>query len=662
VTAAKPRPAAAPAARPARTEGTTAHAARPAAPEPRTPAPGDPAADGLLLGVLGALLREDVLGLRTRTARERHPDGDWLRLPRPDGSALLLPVRPARPGFQCDTEPRLPLLRTTAPRTPGPRTAPATGPAPAAPRHPPAPARPTNPPTGAPATDPAGTDLTTTDAVLDALARLADPRDRPGFHDFAAECRGALAARRLHDTTRPAAGELLTDRYGPDPARWTGLAASTAFDTLAARLDHPVHPAGRARTGLTEKQLRRYAPEFHPRLALRWLALPAAALTEGGPLNGGGTPDNWPRPSELGLPEHCDTTHITLPVHPLTADGPLGRALREAGLDDRAVLGPETRIHAVPTLSMRTVALDGDPRTHLKLPLATSTLGRLNRRTIKPGTLPDGAAGQRLVEAVTARETRFRDTVLHADETRWAHTGHELAAALLRRQPPGLDDTAVVPLAALTAPAPGGGLVLDRLADRYTGGDPLRLFDDMLALLLDFQTALLAHGIALESHQQNISLLLTDGTGPRLLLKDNDGPRVHRARHRAALGCEPPPFTDPRVLVDDDGPLLDLFTTVTVHLCAAAPAFALARSGHAPLGRLLGLVRDRLAEAADRLGTGPGETGALLRARVLDAPLLPVKAMVTAGTLLSKERSGARDINKHYTTGPNYLLRGNHPR
>jgi len=42
---------------------------------------------------------------------------------------------------------------------------------------------------------------------------------------------------------------------------------------------------------------------------------------------------------------------------------------------------------------------------------------------------------------------------------------------------------------------------------------------------------------------------------------------------------------------------------------------------------------------------------------VLEAPRLPVKAMVSAGTLLSKERSGAADVNKHYTTGPNYLLR-----
>ncbi|KPC73446.1 hypothetical protein ADL35_27570, partial [Streptomyces sp. NRRL WC-3753] len=46
---------------------------------------------------------------------------------------------------------------------------------------------------------------------------------------------------------------------------------------------------------------------------------------------------------------------------------------------------------------------------------------------------------------------------------------------------------------------------------------------------------------------------------------------------------------------------------------------------------------------------------AVLRTRVLDADRLPVKAMVTAGSLLTKRRSGASDINKHYVTGPNYL-------
>ena len=99
--------------------------------------------------------------------------------------------------------------------------------------------------------------------------------------------------------------------------------------------------------------------------------------------------------------------------------------------------------------------------------------------------------------------------------------------------------------------------------------------------------------------------------------------------------------------------MADLFTTITVHLCAGAYAFGLARSGRVPLATGLALVRDRLTEAVERLPAGPR---AVLRERVLTARRLPVKAMVSAGTLLTKERSGAADVNKHYTDGPNYLL------
>ena len=46
----------------------------------------------------------------------------------------------------------------------------------------------------------------------------------------------------------------------------------------------------------------------------------------------------------------------------------------------------------------------------------------------------------------------------------------------------------------------------------------------------------------------------------------------------------------------------------------------------------------------------------VLRTRVLDADRLPIKAMLTAGTLLPKHRLGCTDVNKYYLrTGPNYL-------
>ncbi|MFI9584707.1 IucA/IucC family protein [Streptomyces sp. NPDC052236] len=577
----------------------------------------------LLIRVLGALLREDVVGLRTRSTLLERPDGRWLRLPANAAAraaeALLLPL--GADGYQSTYTARLPLLVRESD----------------------------------------GARLTTTDDALTALRAHADPVDHAGFDAFAEECRQTLATMRLHARTRDEADAALTRRHGAAPAAWTGLGGGLAYDTLAARLDHPVYPTARGRSGLSETHLRSYAPEFRPDVSLRWLALPRAAVTvPGGPAM---LPDCWPTPAALGLPR-LDSTHLAFPVHPLTLGDTLYDALRETGLDAVAVLSERAPLGAVPTLSMRTVALDADPRLHLKLPLATATLGLLNRRTIKPGTLADGAAGQRLVETVTAREPRFAGSVLHADETVYAHAGHELLAVLCRRYPAGLENSTVVTMAALLGRAPGGRLVIDHLADRYYGGDPVALLDACLTLLFDWQTTLFGYGIALESHQQNISLVLDQEAGDsgstrlRLLFKDNDGPRVNLARLRTALGeaaPDPGDFADQRIFGHSDGPVLDLFTTITVHLCAGAYAFGLARHGHAPLARLLGLVRDRLAEAVERLGTGPGEPGAALRAHVLDAPYLPVKAMVSAGTLLSKERSGAADINKHYATGPNYL-------
>ncbi|WP_407911883.1 IucA/IucC family protein [Kitasatospora sp. NE20-6] len=555
------------------------------------PRPATRQEDLLTRRVLGALHREDVLGLRTRATRELRPDGPWLR-----GTRLALPV--AEDGFQSRWTARLALLEVD------------------------------------------GRPLTRLDDVLAAVTALADPLDRHGHLAFAEECRQTLATMHLHDRSGPGVLAALADRLGPDPADWTGPAGALGFDTLAAYLDHPVYPAARGRAGLDDDQLRAYAPEFHPAFELRWLVLPEHALTVHGT---GPLPAWWPTPADLGLTGRG----LTVPVHPLTAAPDLAARVPGAHLAERPYLTVR------PTLSMRTVAVVQDPSSHLKLPLATATLGLRNRRTIKPGSLVDGAAGQRLLAAVTAREPRFAGAVLHADEQCWAHAGDELVAVLLRRQPPGLDDAVTVPLAALLAPAPGGRTVVDHLADRFHDGDPLRLYDDLLRLLLDWHTTLFSYGIALEAHQQNTSLVLDRPGGRtrlRLLLKDDDGPRINTTRlgELAPYGEE---FDDARIPGTDDRPVVDLFATITGHLCAGALAFGLADLGRAPLDRTLGLLRHRLGEALDRLG----DAGAPLRAALLDADELPVKAMVTAGTLLSKERSGAADINKHYTTGPNYL-------
>jgi hypothetical protein len=459
------------------------------------------------------------------------------------------------------------------------------------------------------------------DEVLRVLTEIADPADAAGVAAFTAECHQTLAALELHDQHRDAV--LARLRAAPP--------CGTAFyDTLAAFVDHPVYPTARCRLGLSDAELLAYAPEFAPSFELRWAAVPAERVVrsrEGAAW--------WPSLADAGLPGRLAGSHTLFPVHPLTV--PAVRGL------PGVVVGRAPYLTVRPTLSMRTVEVVA-AREHLKLPLTTSTLGLRNRRSIRPAALRDGALAERLLRRVLDREPDLR--VELADEQTYAHAGHEYLAWLLRRHPPG-EPGEIVSVAALPAPSAGSRRVVDDLADRYGGGDPLRLLKDYLTLLFRWNVRLFVkYGVALEAHQQNLALVLGRGS-PGLLVKDNDGLLASPDGLRAA-GLDVPPFADERMLTDDPHALADVFVTITLHLAAAAIAFAVAAEPGGPL------VRDALAAALAEHGEHP--MARLLRARTLDAARLVGKSMVTAGTLVDKARSGARDVNKFYgTSGPNYL-------
>lgn len=442
--------------------------------------------------------------------------------------------------------------------------------------------------------------------VLQALEHIADPADEPGVRAFTEECRAAVRAHDLFDAHRD---EVLA-RLGDNPIR---------YETLAAFADHPVYPTSRARHGLSEADLAAYAPEFAPTFDLRWAAVPGARPFP-----------HAPSFASVGLPELAGT-HALLPVHPLTVP-----AVRDL---PGVVLAPRPRVTVRPTLSMRTLRLG--PRTHLKLPLATSTLGLLNRRSIKPGTLEDGARAELLLREIAAREAEL--PILLADEQVHGHTGHEYLAWMLRELPPG----EIVPVAALPVPTGGGRTVIEEIS----GGDVPGLLGDYLRVLLRWNVRLFVrYGVALEAHQQNLALVLTGDRPPGLLLKDNDGLLVMPGRLRAA-GLAVPRFTDERMLTHDPHALADVFVTITLHLAAAAVVF-----GALPAGRARRLLAGTLDAALAEHGDDP--LARLLRARTLEADRLVGKSMVTAGTLVAKSRTGARDVNKFYgTSGPNYLRR-----
>lgn len=560
----------------------------------------------LVTRVLDTLLREDVGGLRSRGAMVAVPEldaGEWLAT-----GELLVPVSPG--GFLADFTVRRPLVMRR----------------------------------GRGALE----WCSRLDDVLGVLAPADDAEAQAGFAAFHAECHDALDALKVAARCYPAVLDRLTARLAEDPRAGRGTRGSVLYDTLAAYVGHPLYPTSQARPGLTSADLEAYAPECAPVFALRWVLLPSAAVVMRGEL-----PAFWPTGHDADL--------LAFPVHPITAAGPLHAALDEAGLSDGAVIVDPQHLEVTPTLSLRTVAVGGQPGVHLKLPLPTSTLGHRNRRSIKPGTLTDGAVTQRLLDRIRRREPGLRDRILLTDDATYAHAGHELLAFLVRRYPDHLDDAYVITVAALLAARPDGRLVVQALADECYGGDVVALLDAYLTLLFAWHTTLwLRYGVALEAHQQNTSIVLDLRDGfphLRLLLKDNDAARIDHAVLVAGLGADAPgpeEFDDARILVADPVELADVFTTITLHLCAAALAVGLAqRRGEAP-GALLALVRRRLEDSLVP-HAGARDTD-LLRARALDAARLPVKGMVTAATLLPKHRTGAADVNKFYaTTAPNYL-------
>jgi siderophore synthetase component len=574
----------------------------------------------LAVRVIDTLLRENYAGLSRRVRADGR--GHVLSLPADRGSGeLVLPLE--RDGFLTDFRVR----RAGDPAVPG----------------------------------------LTLDDVESALAAIGDPLDQAGIAAFAAECRQALATLRLRERCLPRVRARLARSWRPGGRALSGPGGQLAYEALAAAMPHPVYPASECRLGFSEEDSLRHAPEYLPEFKLRWVAVPHSRLITVG--SHGWRPPGWPSPPDVGLPESLTDTHDLMPVHPVTARHELDRALAQAGLtvpgwpSERAVIAPGAWLRVSPTLSTRTVSVTGHSRSHIKLPLPTSTLGLLNRRFIRPATLADGALVRDIL-AAAVRGDALLGGLLLADEGTYAHAGHPYLGYLLRRIPAGLDKCRIVPVAALLAPSPVAGprtgrpLVIEELAAWAWGGDLPGLFGAYLGSLFDLHVRLFTrYGIALESHQQNTALVLARSGQPRLLVKDFDGALINLPRLASALRAGTPDdsaFADPRLLTRSDDALADVFTTITVHLCAGALAFGLADRGVAPLPDLLALVRSTLAAAVERHADWPAAS--VLRTRVLDADRLTGKSMVTAGTLVAKARTGASDINKFYgTAGPNYL-------
>ncbi|WP_421910523.1 IucA/IucC family protein [Marinobacter sp.] len=427
------------------------------------------------------------------------------------------------------------------------------------------------------------------------------------------------------------------------------------FDRLAAFLDHPFYPSARAKSGFDDAALVAYAPEFAPRFQLRWLAVPVSDVTTLGQL-----PGCWPDFREVGLDNRLADDYRLLPVHPHLWDTVLSDYLSNTEIGARVIRAPAPALWVRPTLSVRTLQLEAASDVHVKVPLTIRTLGNRNIRTVKPSTLYDGHTVQKILQEIADKDSVLNGGFSVTDESSGLHVGDLPWLGCIVRRFCGLShQQQIVPVASLLASSPDGRCVAQLMADQFNDGDLTEWVRQYVALTLSVHLRLwLVYGIALESNQQNSMVLLTPGRPPQLLFKDNDAPRLwpdRLFRQMPSMALNVAQLRDQRILVNDETPLAQMFTTITLQLNLAVILEGLAERGLGSRAHWYTLLREEVMRVLDQLDDQGVNTQPARRVLLEDRQLY-TKYLLRAGSLESKSRTGAADINKFYgKLAPNFL-------
>ncbi|MFD9023416.1 IucA/IucC family protein [Streptomyces parvulus] len=264
---------------------------------------------------------------------------------------------------------------------------------------------------------------------------------------------------------------------------------------------HPYHPGCRSRPGFSVAEQLAYGPEHGPVVELGLVPVPAEECLVTGA---------WPR-------ELRDGRALLVPVHPWQAAHVLKRPCEQG-------------IPARPLMSLRTLSVPGGP--HVKTALSARLTSSV--RDISVASVGASADVSRFGQELAAR----LDGLLHVTGTLGAvAAGSPDLAAVLRESPRTYAAAGehVVPVAALAGFGPAGSPEWRAEFARLALGVGLRL---------------LALGVALEAHGQNLLVVLSAAGVPlRLVYRDLADIRVspaRLARHGIAV-----PDLPARMLTDD---------------------------------------------------------------------------------------------------------------
>ena len=310
------------------------------------------------------------------------------------------------------------------------------------------------------------------------------------------------------------------------------------WEALSCLKDRPFHPLARAKDWNGDHGYG-YATETMASLSLHWVAVPRNCIVSApaAPLAGQPLaeslldPGQRDRLAQAARASHADGENwLWMPVHPwqwawLNRSIPL--KLSECIY---LSLGPGT---AVPTASLRSLAVTGNPGIHLKLALSVRTLGAT--RALPPRYLHNGTLASACLESLRRCDDWLAAHLLLCDENQWwalsqcdALESEPGELACMIRRYPTLPCATLIPMAALPAVSADGKLpAFDHLIGSAAPEETAwRLFGDIAGALLELGLRCFAHGVMPELHGQNVLLAFKDRQIAALVLRDHDTLRV----------------------------------------------------------------------------------------------------------------------------------------
>ncbi len=364
-------------------------------------------------------------------------------------------------------------------------------------------------------------------------------------------------------------------------ARRGDVLVGADHDTLEGTVTdgHRYHPTYKSRIGFDLADDLAYGPEFLPELHPGWLAA-HRSITE--ITAAGHTAPDLPR-NELSptTVQAFDAAvraaggepaeYSWIPVHPWQFREVLGRAFADELADGRLiVLGPDPAAFAV-LQSIRTLSCRDVPRRH-QLKLALSITNTSTARGLAPHTVRNAPGISAWLQGLVADDPVLAASgVIVLGEVRGVsvtprgpgRVDTEGTLAAIWREPlaPRLTvGERAVPMTALTATELDGTPMISPWIRAH---GPERWVAALVeAVALPLVHLLVAHGVACESHAQNVSVVHVDGLPRRTALRDfHDGVRFSRrllARPDRAPALDPSPahHTNRNSFVETDDPAL----------------------------------------------------------------------------------------------------------